>query len=61
MEIQPEDAAVITGAGSGLGEGLAHVCQEAGMRVVVADIQLAEAERVGLGAARGRGRSDRPS
>ena len=46
MEIQPGDAAVITGAGSGLGEGLAHVCQEAGMRVVVADIQLDEAERV---------------
>lgn len=46
MEIQPGDAAVITGAGSGLGEGLAQVCHEAGMRVAVADIELAEAERV---------------
>ena len=46
MEIQPGDAAVITGAGSGLGEGLAHVCHETGMRVVVADIQLDEADRV---------------
>ena len=46
MEIQPGDAAVITGAGSGLGEGLARVCHEAGMRVAVADIERAEAERV---------------
>ena len=46
MEIQPGDAAVITGAGSGLGEGLAQVCHEAGMRVAVADIELEEAERV---------------
>ena len=46
MEIQPGDVAVITGAGSGLGEGLAQVCHEAGMRVVVADIELAEAEHV---------------
>ena len=46
MEIQPGDAAVITGAGSGLGEGLAQVCHQAGMRVIVADIELAEAERV---------------
>ena len=46
MEIQRGDAAVITGAGSGLGEGLAQVCHEAGMRVVVADIELEEAERV---------------
>ena len=46
MEIQPGDAAVITGAGSGLGEGLAQVCHEAGMRVAVADIELGEAEHV---------------
>lgn len=30
--------AVITGAASGLGEGIAHACQQAGMRLALADI-----------------------
>lgn len=38
--------AVITGAGGGIGEGLAREAQAAGMRVVVSDIAEAEAERV---------------
>ena len=38
--------AVITGAGSGVGEGLSRVCAEEGMRVILADIELAQAERV---------------
>ena len=38
--------AVITGAGSGIGEGLALGCARQGMRVVAADIEQPEAERV---------------
>ncbi len=38
--------AVITGAGSGIGEGLARVAAEQGMRVVVADIAQDRAESV---------------
>lgn len=38
--------AVITGAGSGIGEGIAHAAAAAGMKVVVADIDLAAAQRV---------------
>lgn len=38
--------AVITGAGSGIGAGLAHGAAEAGARVVLADIALDRAERV---------------
>jgi NAD(P)-dependent dehydrogenase (short-subunit alcohol dehydrogenase family) len=38
--------AVITGAGSGIGEGIAHAAASAGMKVVVADIDLAAAQRV---------------
>lgn len=38
--------AVITGAGSGIGEGLARVAAGAGMRVVVADIALDRAQQV---------------
>jgi NAD(P)-dependent dehydrogenase (short-subunit alcohol dehydrogenase family) len=38
--------AVITGAGSGIGAGLAKHCAELGMRVVLADIALDRAEAV---------------
>ena len=38
--------AMITGAGSGIDEGFAHACHDAGMRVVVSDIEQGEAERV---------------
>ncbi len=40
--------AVVTGAASGLGEGIARVCQQAGMRLVLADI---DGERLKHGAA----------
>ena len=39
--------AVITGAGSGIGEGIAHAAARAGMKVVVADIDLASLEGKG--------------
>lgn len=38
--------AVVTGAGSGIGEGLARVAGRLGMNVVVADIDASRAERV---------------
>jgi NAD(P)-dependent dehydrogenase (short-subunit alcohol dehydrogenase family) len=38
--------AVITGAGSGIGEGLARLAAQAGMRVVLADISVTDMERV---------------
>jgi NAD(P)-dependent dehydrogenase (short-subunit alcohol dehydrogenase family) len=38
--------AVVTGAGSGIGEGIARAAALAGMRVVVADIDLKKAEHV---------------
>lgn len=38
--------AVVTGAGGGIGEGIAHAAAEKGMKVVVADIREAEAQRV---------------
>jgi len=38
--------AVVTGAGSGIGEGIARAAHADGMRVVVADIDLAKAETV---------------
>jgi NADP-dependent 3-hydroxy acid dehydrogenase YdfG len=38
--------AVVTGAGSGIGEGIARAAAAAGMRVVVADIDIGKAERV---------------
>lgn len=46
--------AVVTGAGSGFGEGIAARFAEEGARVVVNDIDAAAAERV-AGAIRGRG------
>ena len=38
--------AVITGAGSGIGEGIARAASAAGMRVVVADIDVEKAQSV---------------
>ena len=38
--------AVITGAGSGIGEGLARACAAEGMHVVVADVDQARADTV---------------
>lgn len=38
--------AVVTGAGSGIGEGIARAAADAGMNVVVADIDLEKAQRV---------------
>jgi len=38
--------AVVTGAGSGIGEGIARAAAGAGMKVVVADIDVRNAERV---------------
>jgi NAD(P)-dependent dehydrogenase (short-subunit alcohol dehydrogenase family) len=46
MEELRGGVAVITGAGSGIGEGLARVAAEQGMKVVVADIVLDRAESV---------------
>ncbi len=46
MEELDGRVAVITGGGSGIGEGLARVCHDAGMRVVVSDIEEDQAERV---------------
>ncbi len=38
--------AVVTGAGSGIGEGIARAAHECGMAVVVADIDLPKAQKV---------------
>lgn len=46
LEVFNGGVAVITGAGSGIGRGLACLCAASGMRVVVADIDLARAQTV---------------
>ena len=46
MERLDGRTAVITGGGSGIGEGLAHACRAAGMRVVLGDVEEDEAARV---------------
>lgn len=46
MQTLRDRVAVITGAGSGIGAALAHACADAGMRVVVADIEKDAAEAV---------------
>ncbi|GAB3275803.1 SDR family NAD(P)-dependent oxidoreductase [Parahaliea aestuarii] len=46
MEALRGGVAVITGAGSGIGEGLARVAAEYGMKVVVADIAVDRAQSV---------------
>jgi NAD(P)-dependent dehydrogenase (short-subunit alcohol dehydrogenase family) len=38
--------AVVTGGGSGIGQGIVEACAQAGMRIVVSDIELDAAERV---------------
>lgn len=46
LEVLRGGVAVITGAGSGIGEGLAHATAAAGMRVVLADVAADRIERV---------------
>ena len=46
MEQLDGKVAVVTGGGSGIGEGIAGACAAAGMRVAIADIELDQAERV---------------
>lgn len=46
LDVFSGGVAVVTGAGAGLGEGLAKRAAELGMNVVVADIDLARAEQV---------------
>ena len=46
MQELANKVAVVTGAGSGIGEGIARAAAQAGMKVVVADIDLAGAEAV---------------
>ena len=46
MEQLEGRVAVITGGGSGIGEGFARVCHDAGMRIVVSDIEEEQAMRV---------------
>jgi NAD(P)-dependent dehydrogenase (short-subunit alcohol dehydrogenase family) len=46
MESLKGKVAVVTGGGSGIGAGIARACAGAGMKVALADLRLAEAERV---------------
>ena len=46
MQALKERVAVITGAGSGIGAGLARRCAAEGMRVVLADVEVGAAEAV---------------
>jgi NAD(P)-dependent dehydrogenase (short-subunit alcohol dehydrogenase family) len=46
MENLSGRVAVVTGGASGIGAGIARACAEQGMRVVLADIELAPAERL---------------
>lgn len=45
MEISSGQVAVITGAGSGIGQALAQACAERGMHVLAADIEQSAAEQ----------------
>ena len=44
MELSKGHVAVITGAASGIGAGIARACAEQGLRVVLADIEIGPAE-----------------
>lgn len=46
MDVFKGGVAVITGAGSGIGEGLARLAAKQGMRVVLADVAMERAEKV---------------
>jgi NAD(P)-dependent dehydrogenase (short-subunit alcohol dehydrogenase family) len=46
MEELSGRVAVVTGAASGIGAGIARACAEQGMRVVLADIELAPAQKL---------------
>ena len=46
MESLRDRVAVVTGGGSGIGEGIAQACAGAGMRLLIADVDTQEAERV---------------
>ena len=46
MEQLEGRVAVITGGGSGIGEGLARACHAAGMRIVLGDVEEEQAARV---------------
>ena len=46
MQELKDRVAVVTGGGSGIGRGMAHAFADAGMRVVLADIESDAAERV---------------
>ncbi|GAB3324451.1 SDR family oxidoreductase [Haliea atlantica] len=46
MDVFKGGVAVITGAGSGIGEGLARLAAKQGMRVVLADVAMERAESV---------------
>jgi NAD(P)-dependent dehydrogenase (short-subunit alcohol dehydrogenase family) len=44
MELRPGDVAVVTGAASGIGRAVSHACAARGMRVVMADVEVAALE-----------------
>lgn len=46
MENLTGKVAVVTGGGSGIGEGIARAAAQAGMKVVVADVDMAKAQAV---------------
>ncbi|HKA15560.1 MAG TPA: SDR family NAD(P)-dependent oxidoreductase [Myxococcota bacterium] len=46
MENLSGRVAVVTGGASGIGAGIARACAEQGMRVVLADVEIAPAERL---------------